>query len=180
MAPHLIFLIGYRGAGKTMTARLLADLLRWHWLDADAILEERAGRSIRRIFAEAGEQAFRDLETTILQECCGCQAYVIATGGGVILRPENRERLKHGVTIWLKADADVLWQRLQDDAATSERRPNLAQGGGAEIEDLLRLRTPLYEACQDFTVDTSQRSPRQVAEMIFGWLQSHRGIAMHE
>lgn len=169
----VVFLIGYRATGKTSTARLLAEKLRWRWLDADAVLEERCGRTIRQIFADEGEAYFRNTEASILQELCSLQDHVIATGGGIILRPENRERLKRGTVIWLRAAPDVLWQRLQQDAATVERRPNLAQGGLAEIEEMLRVRTPLYEACQDFTVDTAQQSAEQVAQSIFTWLREH-------
>jgi shikimate kinase len=169
----LLFLIGYRGTGKSTTARLLADKLRWSWLDADALLEERAGRTIRQVFADEGETSFRDQESAILRELGQLDEHVIATGGGVILREENRACLKNGTVVWLHAPAGVLWQRLQDDAATSERRPNLAQGGLAEIEELLRVRTPLYEACCDFAVDASQ-PPEHVADVIFMWLQQCR------
>ena len=168
MNRRLLFLIGYRGAGKTAIARLLADKLSWAWLDADCVLEERHGRTIRAIFAEEGEPAFRDKETAILADLSAKQEHVIATGGGVILRPENRALLKHGTVVWLKAPADVLWQRMQQDATTMERRPNLAQGGLAEVEELLRVRTPHYEACQDFTLDTEVRTPEQVADVIHG------------
>ena len=86
------------------------------------------------------------------------------------LRSENRARLKQGTVVWLKAPADVLWQRMQVDATTAERRPNLAQGGLAEIDELLRVRTPLYEACQDFTVDAAEQTPEQIATTIVQWL----------
>ena len=168
---RLLFLIGYRGTGKTTTARLLAERLGWSWLDADAVLEERHGRSIQEIFAKEGEADFRAKESAILEELCGLQDHVIATGGGVILREGNRERLKRGTIVWLKAPAAVLWKRMQEDATTAERRPNLMQGGLAEIEELLRVRTPFYEACQELTVDTAEQMPEQVAQMIFAWFK---------
>jgi shikimate kinase len=167
---RLLFLIGPRGAGKTATARLLADKLGWSWLDADAVLEERHGLSIRQIFADEGEPGFRAKEAHILQELAGRHEHVIATGGGVVGRPENREVLKRGLVVWLDANPNVLWQRLQQDPITAERRPNLAQGGLAEIVELVRLRAPLYETCQDLTIDTSLQTPEQVAETIWRWL----------
>ena len=171
---QIVFLIGYRGTGKTSTARRLADKLGWSWLDADQFLQARHGRSIREIFAEEVEQSFRDKEAALLQELSEYTEHIIATGGGVILRAENRALLKQGTVVWLQAPADVLWQRLQQDATTAESRPNLAQGGLAEIEELLRLRAPLYEECHDLAVNTAQRSPDQVAELIFTWLQERR------
>lgn len=162
----LLFLIGYRGTGKTTVARLLAPRLGWDWLDADQTLEERHGRTIRQIFAEEGEASFRDKEAAVLEEVCTRERIVVATGGGVILREDNRFRLKRGYVVWLRADAETLWQRLQQDAATAQRRPNLAQGGLEEIAQLLSRRAPLYAKCADLVVD-ADRSPEEVAANIF-------------
>ena len=147
----MIFLIGLRGSGKTTVGRALADRLALPFRDADAELETRAGRTIRDIFSTDGEAAFRELEEQTLVE-------LIARG------PANRARLKAaGTVVWLTADADVLWRRTQADPTTAERRPNLVSGGRAEIDDLMRLREPLYRSVADFTVDTSGRSPEQIA-----------------
>jgi len=170
-----IFLIGYRGTGKTTIAPLLAEKLGWSWVDADRALEERYGRSIRTIFAEEGEAGFRDREAALLDELCanGCQ--VIATGGGVILRGPNRERLRAaGRVVWLMADAPTIWQRLQSDPATAAQRPNLSVGGLAEIEEMLRLRGPLYSSLAHWTIDTMGRSPLAIATAIFEQLAPHR------
>src|SRR4051812_2610937 len=91
-----IFLIGPRGSGKTTVARLLAAALEWDEIDADAELEARAGCSIREVFETEGEAGFRQREADVLAELCLRNGVVVATGGGVILRPENRERLKTG------------------------------------------------------------------------------------
>src|SRR5437764_624800 len=116
-----LFLVGYRGTGKTTVARILAQKMGWTWIDADAALEEHFGRSIRLIFEEEGEAGFRQKEAVLLKELCCFRDQVIATGGGVVLRAANRERLRAaGRVVWLTADAGVLWQRLQADATTRE------------------------------------------------------------
>ncbi len=167
---RLLFLIGYRGAGKTTVAQLLAGKLGWNWVDADALLEERAGRSIREIFATDGEAAFRAMESTLLDELSGLEDYVIATGGGAVMSEENRARLTKGLVVWLKAPADLLWQRMQADPTTSEQRPDLAQGGLTEVEELLAARAPTYEACQHFTAD-AEPMPEEVADAILAWFR---------
>jgi shikimate kinase len=166
-----VLLIGPRGAGKTTVARLLAERLGWTWLDADAVLEARFGRSIRSIFQEEGEAGFRDREAAVLRELCRVRGQVIATGGGVVLRADNRERLRaSGRVVWLTADSGTLWQRLQADAATPERRPTLTVGGLAEVESLLQAREPLYRTCADQVVSTVGRSPPEVVDAILaGW-----------
>jgi shikimate kinase len=168
-----LFLIGYRGTGKTTVARILAEKIGCIWIDADLILEERYARSIRRIFEEDGEAGFREKETAVLEELCRSREQVIATGGGVVLREANRQFLRTaGRVVWLTADAHTLWQRLQADAKTHERRPPLVGGGLAEIEQLLLVRTPLYQGCADFTVDTTTDSPDAIACRILGLLES--------
>ncbi len=170
---HLIFLIGPRASGKTTVARLLAELLDWAWVDADAVLEQRAGRTIREIFAAEGEPAFRDLESVVLAEVCGQTRAVVATGGGVVLRPENRARLRAaGRCVWLTADPATLWRRLQADATTADRRPDLSVGGLNEVEELLRQREPLYRDCAGLAVDTARHAPHEIACMIRDWWQS--------
>lgn len=172
MSRSPLFLIGARGTGKTTTARLVADRIAWNWCDADALLEERAGKTIRQIFAEEGEASFRDRESALLQEVAAFQDSVVATGGGVVLRAENRALLGRGVVVWLSAPADVLWRRLQHDATTLERRPNLGEGGLAEVAEVVRARTPLYEACADWRIETDGLTPEEVAERIVAWIQA--------
>jgi shikimate kinase len=164
-APR-IFLIGYRGSGKTSVAQALAGRLGWDWLDADTVLEARHGRTIREIFAEEGEAGFRDKEAALLEELCQRERHVIATGGGVVLRPANRERLARGLVVWLTADAATLWQRINADGTTAARRPNLTVGGLSEVEELLRQREPLYRECASLVVDTASKTPDAIADDI--------------
>lgn len=170
MNEALLFLIGLRGSGKSTVARLLARELGWDWLDADAELEKRYGRSIRAIFEAEGEAGFRDKEATVLGDLCRLPRHVIATGGGVVLRESNRELLRRwGRVVWLTADVETLWQRVQADSATAERRPPLISGGRAEMEEILHFREPLYRQCADLIVETAGRTPTEIVAEILRW-----------
>ena len=99
---RLVFLVGARGCGKSTVGLLLAARRGWQFLDADELLEARTGRSVADIFAAEGEAGFRDRESALLLELSGRTDHVIATGGGVVLRPENRRVLHDtGFCIWL-------------------------------------------------------------------------------
>ncbi len=163
-----IALIGYRGTGKTAVAQQLALRLGWDWIDADVELELRAGKSIAAMFADDGEPAFRDLETAVLADLIERPRTVLALGGGVVLRAENRELLRRaGSVIWLKAEPETIERRIAEDASTAARRPNLTAAGGiAEIRQLLAEREPFYEACARVQVDTEGKPPADVAAEI--------------
>ena len=168
-----VVLIGYRGTGKSTVGRLLASQLDMPFVDADEELERRAGRSIRDIFASGGESVFRDLETAVLVDLMGEDKRVLALGGGVILRPENRALICQATNcvVWLQGDAQTLAQRISADRTTSLRRPNLtATGGREEIEHLLAMREPLYRECAQFTVRTEGQSPEQIASQVVSLL----------
>jgi shikimate kinase len=165
-----IFLIGARGSGKTTVARLLAGRLGWSWADADEQLERRAGRTIRAMFADEGQGRFRDLESQVLLELARLEGHVIATGGGVVLREANRAILRQGFVVWLTADHETLWRRMQGDSTTVERRPNLTVGGAAEVAEVLHQREPLYRSCADLVIATAGRAPEQVTAGIHAFL----------
>lgn len=161
-----LLLIGYRGTGKSTVGKLLADRLGFPFVDADVLLEERAGATIRAIFAEEGEAGFRKRESAILREICQTDQQVIATGGGVILSEANRELIKKsGFVVWLSAEPDILAKRLNADPTTQERRPKLAQGGLDEIREVLERRIPLYRECADCEISATV-SPSLLADTI--------------
>src|SRR5262245_39434407 len=111
-----IFLIGYRGSGKTTVAAALGQRLGWPWIDADAELERQAGKSIKEIFAEGGEASFRDLESTVLSKLVARERHVVALGGGAILREANRALLRgRGKIVWLTAAPETLFARISAD-----------------------------------------------------------------
>lgn len=167
-------LIGYRGTGKSHVARLLAHQLKWPLVDADIYVEKQAGKSIARIFAEAGETGFRDLETQALIELTKESGQILSLGGGVILREENRQRIADRCyTVWLTASPEELARRLSGDASTQARRPSLTgKSPLEEIEDVLAMRIPLYQQCADLTIDTQGKSPQEVAHAILDQLPS--------
>lgn len=169
-----ITLIGYRGCGKSTVAAILAERLGCGWQDADAVLEAAVGCSIAEMIAAQGEAAFRDAEATILASTLASAAGVVATGGGVVLRAENRRLLREAFrpVVWLSAPADVVRCRLAADPTTASRRPALAGGDLLdEVATTIADREPLYRECADSIVDTSSASPVAVAESIVGWLR---------
>src|SRR5262249_52951984 len=146
--------------------------LGWGFADADTWLEERAGRNIREIFATEGEPGFREREAATLLELAERRDHVIATGGGVVLREEDRERMSSlGAIVYLTAGVDVLWERMQADATTAERRPALAGGGREEVTQVVAAREAVYRSCAHLVVSTEGKSPEQIAEEIAGWLR---------
>ncbi len=163
-----LVLIGLRGTGKTSVAAVLAERLGWPWFDADVLIEERAGKTIQQIFAGQGEPAFRDLESQIVAELAQRDAAVLALGGGAVVREANRAALAgRGKIVWLTASPEILWQRVQADALSASRRPNLSVAGGInEIIATLDARRAIYRACADLEVDTEGKTPARVADAI--------------
>jgi shikimate kinase len=165
--PPRLFLIGYRGTGKSTVGPLLAAALGWPFLDADEHVERLAGKTIADIFAAEGEAGFRDLESAALAELCQVDGRVIATGGGVVLRPFNRELLSTaGYVAWLTASPEAVWQRMQSDPTTAARRPNLTTGGFEEVANLMAARESFYRQTAHGTFPTEGRSPEVVAAAI--------------
>src|SRR4051812_44497385 len=140
-----VLLVGPRGSGKTSVGRELAGRLGWRFVDADEELQRRAGMSVRDIFQAEGEPGFREREAALLPELCAPDDAVIATGGGVVLRPDNRARLSAaGLVVLLVADIDTLHRRISTDPASGATRPDLAGGGREEVAAKWAERAELY------------------------------------
>lgn len=169
LSRHL-YLIGYRGSGKTMIGRNLAAQLSAPHVDSDVQIETNAKRTIAEIFATEGEDTFRDLEEQAITEIASRKMpHIVSLGGGAILRESNRQVIrKTGLIVWLQADAKTLANRIAADPTTAANRPNLtARGGLAEVEAVLTERTPIYDECANLAIDTMGKSPKQiVAEIV--------------
>lgn len=168
-----IYLIGFRGTGKTTAGRLVAQNLGWEFIDADDYLEKKAGKTIRQIFQEGGEGLFRDLEEEVIQELSGMENKVVAAGGGAVLREKNVENMKkNGPVILLEADAHTIYERLQKDPKSHTQRPNLTKlNSFEEIVHLLEYRKPYYEKAADFRINTATIRPEEVVMRILSKYQ---------
>ena len=168
-----VFLIGYRGSGKTTVSRELARRLGFECIDADDEIELRAGKSITEIFADDGEAAFREIESNVVADLCRLRRTVVALGGGAIMSEVNRTELRlAGTVVWLVANVATIAERVAADESTRTRRPNLTAGGGlSEIETVLAMREPIYRACATFEVDTDGKAPEAVVDEIMAKLR---------
>jgi shikimate kinase len=162
-----IYLIGFMGAGKTSVGRILAEKLRLEFCDLDDLIESECGKTISRIFSEHGEAFFRDLETEKLRSVSKNSGQIVATGGGIVLRQSNWKIMKDGgLTVYLKASTDVLWNRIKDDTS----RPLLqVEKPFEKVRELHSMRMLIYEKA-DLMIDTENRSPENVADYIIGQL----------
>ena len=162
-----IFLTGFMGAGKSTVGKLLADLLGCAFNDLDEMIVQREGRTIADIFAAESECYFRDRETAILKELCSQPSAVYATGGGLVVRDENRIQMQRlGRVVYLKASWPTLKMRLQ----SSTGRPLITPvKDWTKLKKLWSERQPFYEAA-DVVVATDGLTPLQVAQKIVSGL----------
>lgn len=163
-----IYLIGYRGTGKSIVARSLAQQLGCEWFDTDDWIEQQAGKSILQVFTEDGEPSFREWEVRAVETLSKKGQAVVALGGGAILRDENRRTISHGrAVVWLTASVDTILTRLTNDPTTASRRPRLsAASNRSEVEIILDQRMPLYRECATLIVNTEGKSAEEVAAEI--------------
>jgi len=159
-----IILIGFMGTGKTSVGRHLASLLGWNFIDTDDLIEKTEGKTINRIFQEQGEAYFRTLETKILDILADYNHFIIGSGGGIVMRDVNVEKLeKIGPLVLLSAQPEIILERLKD----SNNRPLLkVENPFQKINELLNLRNSNYHDAADIEIDTSEISIDEVSREI--------------
>lgn len=167
----VLALVGLPGGGKSTVGRQLARRLGARFLDADAVLEERIGMPIRSYFEQHGEQAFRDLEEQVISELTAPDQgpLILATGGGAVLRPANRQCLRERATvIYLRSTPEELFKRLRHDT----QRPLLQVADPlAKLRELHAERGPLYDEVAHYRVDTGRPSVATLVNMILMQLE---------
>jgi shikimate kinase len=157
------------GTGKSTIARLLSVRLGLDHLDTDRLIEQRAGVTVREIFAQSGEEAFRDLESVVLHECLSRGVpTVVACGGGIVVRENNRAAIEtardsgRATVVWLHAQPSVLVTRT----ATGAHRPLLDKDHAGTLERLSDERGPLYASVADIVIDVSDRSAESTVDLL--------------
>ncbi|WP_075185429.1 shikimate kinase AroK [Teredinibacter haidensis] len=161
---HSVFLVGPMGAGKSTIGRMLSQHLGCDFLDTDNVIEQRTGADIPWIFDVEGEAGFRERESAVLAEMVEKNSVVIATGGGIVMREENREMLKkQSSVVYLTATIEQLVERTYKD----KKRPLLqVDDPKAKIIELYNLRDPLYREVAGYVLVTDGRSPKYVVQAI--------------
>jgi shikimate kinase len=167
--PLNIALVGMPGGGKSTVGRQLAKRLGWNFVDTDVLIEKRVGSSIRSFFEREGEAAFRDIEAAVVGEACAAPRQVIATGGGAVLRRENRQRLT-GLcrVVYLRSSPEELYRRIRHDTA----RPLLQVADPlGRLRDLYQQRDPLYRETAHFIIETGRPSVSSLVNMVLMQLE---------
>lgn len=159
-----VFLVGMMGAGKTTIGRQLAKRLRMRFVDCDHEIEARSGVKIPLIFEIEGEQGFRRRETQMIEELSAERGIVLATGGGAVLRAENRQRLADGgLVVYLCAPPTTLFERTRND----RNRPLLqVENPQARIAQLYEERDPLYREIADIVIEGGRHTPFSVVRAL--------------
>lgn len=165
-----LYLVGFMGVGKSTVGRVLAGRLGVPVVDLDEVIEEKAGADIPSLFSSEGEEGFRYRESQALQELASRAGTIVATGGGIVINPANRDLMRRtGTVVYLRARPQTIWRRLPLDGD----RPLLAVANPrAEIERLLGQREPMYQAAADYVVDTDGLSPDEVAQGLLDLLST--------
>lgn len=176
----MISLIGLPGSGKSTVGRQLARRLQQPFFDSDHVIEERLGYSIRQAFERDGEDHFRDLEESVLDELTQIPDAVISTGGGAVLRTATRQRLRErGQVVYLKSTPEEIFRRLRHDV----NRPLLQVADPqTRLRELYAARDPLYREAAHFVIETGRPSVATLVNMIVMQLElagGQPGIRAH-
>jgi shikimate kinase len=173
LAGRSLVLIGFMGSGKSSVGRELAKRWNFRFIDTDAMIRHKYDLSIPDIFAIHGENFFREAEYQALVRLRGISSTVIATGGGIVVRPRNLPLLRAlGPVVWLCADQTTILDRV----GKSAHRPMLNQADPEEsVARLLKERLPLYHKAADLRIDTSGLTHREVADRIISGLDQFQG-----
>lgn len=160
----MISLVGLPGSGKSTVGRQLARRLQLPFFDSDHVIEERLGCPIRVAFERDGEPAFRDLEEAVLDELTQIPRAVVSTGGGAVIRPATRQRLRErGQVVYLNSTPDEIFRRLRHDV----NRPLLQVADPlGRLRDLYAQRDPLYRETAHFVIETGRPSVATLVNMI--------------
>ncbi len=163
--PACVALVGFMGSGKSTIGRLLASRLGYSFVDLDAVIEAESGRSIRELFAEEGEPAFRARESAALASLAGRRSLVLAAGGGAPITEQNRPFFRAAATFFL----EITFEEFLERTARSKKRP-LRRRSIEELKALYERRRPVYEALGP-RIPTSGRSPQEAVEEILDRLR---------
>lgn len=163
-----IFLIGYRGTGKTTVGKLLASNFKLPFWDTDFMIEQEMGISIKDIITNEGWEFFRDRENRVFRKLKSLGNGIVATGGGSVLLPENVELMKEmGKVIWMITSVPDLIERINLDPRTKSSRPQFTEKNIVEeTVEMLKFRIPLYKNAADFHCDTTGKSIQESVDEI--------------
>lgn len=164
-----IVLTGYMGSGKTAVGKYLAEICGLYFTDTDALIEEKCGMSVSKIFEASGEEYFRDVEASVVKKVAEADSMVISTGGGVVLKTENVAKLReNGVIINLEPTEDVICARLGIDDGT---RPLIKGSPMEEIIERFKARKPYYDNCDVKISVTEDKGIEETAREIIKVLE---------
>ena len=161
-----LYLIGMMGSGKSTIGALIAERLEYRFVDTDTSIEQSVGQSVAEIFQTSGEAEFRQCETNVLAKIAADKGQVIATGGGIAIKKENWDYLKHGLVIWLDVSVDILVERLKGDTSRpiiNRSSPTQLQ---SKLEQILIERREHYAVAELHLPITSDLPPMEIVDRI--------------
>jgi shikimate kinase len=165
-----IFLIGMMGAGKSTIGKLLAQQLNYNFLDTDRLIEQCAGKSIPEIFADDGEETFRDLEQQVLSQVSAYTRLVVATGGGIVMRSLNWSHLHDGIVVWIDVPVDILCDRLKNE---SDHRPLLQTADPLQkLHNIYEQRRDRYAQADISIMVIANETPQAISDRLLEMIET--------